>query len=56
MTDNLLLSLASLFQWSALWEAAIHRGALTCSAWVKIANFTVEQKVNKVPVTFYTIE
>lgn len=56
VTDNLLLSWASLVQWSALQEAAIHCGVLTCSAWGKIANFTVEQKVNKVAIAFYTIE
>lgn len=46
----------SLFQRSVLWGAVIHCGALNCSAWVKIANFIVEQKESKVPIAFYTIE
>lgn len=37
-------------------EAVIHCGTLTRSAWVKIANFTVEQKQSEVHIAFHITE
>lgn len=37
-------------------EAVIHCGTLTCSAWVKLANFIVEQKQSRVPIAFHITE